>query len=485
MGGAVVSEVVGRDEELGALVSFLETPETLPGAILLEGDAGIGKTTLWRRSVELASARSYRVLSCRPSQSEAQLSFTALGDLLEDTLEEVLPRLPGPQARALAVALLLEEDEGPPPDQRAIALAFLGAVRALAETGPVAVAVDDIQWLDRPSAFVLEFALRRLHEEPVAFLFALRAGQEQSPLGLDRALPKERLRRLEIGPLSLGALHRLLNDRLGLVLSRPKLRRLHELSGGNPFFALELARAFEGGSIQLEPGEPLPGTLAALVHDRLVALPAGSRPALLAASALSQPTIDLVARAAGGDLERRLAPALEAHVIELEEDRIRFSHPLFASGVYAAVGLAERRVLHRRLAELVPDPEERARHLALGAEGPDPEVATALEAAARPRPLPRRLGARRRALRASPAADAWGPGGRASQACDAGGGTRFRGGREQPDPGPARGSACGRHGRRPTRRCTQMARGSRGLRRRPSEPPPSSTAEAWPRPATT
>src|SRR5215210_364739 len=145
------NDVVGREEEVAALVEFLDDRVGLPGVLLLEGEAGIGKTALWRRGVELASERSYRVLSCSGSTSEAQLSFVALGDLLGDALPELLPALPRPQAKALA-----------------------GALRVLAQARPVAVAIDDVQWLDRPSAFVLEFALRRLRADEVAFLLALR-----------------------------------------------------------------------------------------------------------------------------------------------------------------------------------------------------------------------------------------------------------------------------------------------------------------------
>jgi DNA-binding CsgD family transcriptional regulator len=376
-------DVIGRETELTALADFLDRSEALPGAFLLEGEAGIGKTTLWRRGIELASARSYRVLSCRPSGSEAQLSFAGLGDLLDDVLDEVLGPLPSPQRRALEVALLLADPDGPPPDQRAVALAFLGALRAVAHENQVALAVDDVQWLDRSSAFVLEFALRRLREERIAALFGLRRSHEQAALGLERALPEERLRRLEVGPLSLGAIHRMLSERLGLVLSRPKLRRLHELSGGNPLFALELGRAYRRAAIRLEVGETLPGTLATLVEERLSALPAQTRTPLLAASALSQPTFDLVAQAAGEDPHQSLGAALAAHVIELDGDRIRFSHPLLSSAVYAAASIAERQHLHRRLADLVAEPEERARHLALAAERPDREISAALEDAAR------------------------------------------------------------------------------------------------------
>jgi DNA-binding CsgD family transcriptional regulator/DNA polymerase III delta prime subunit len=378
------TDVVGREEEVATLAEFLDARTRLPSVLLLEGESGIGKTTLWRRGVELAAERGYRLLSCKGSSSETQLSFVALGDLLADALEEVLPALPTPQAKGLAVALLVEEAEGSSQDQRAIALAFVGALRLLARSQPVAVAIDDLQWLDRPSAFVLEFALRRLRGEAVAFLLTRRQeGSARPPFDLERAVGDERLALLPVRPLSVGALHRLLSDRLDVGLSRPKLRRLRKLSGGNPLFALELGRAIHRGAIRLEVGEPLPGTLASVVRDRLMLLPGNTRAALLAASAVSQPTLELLDRAVDGGTADLLEPAIQGQVIELDRGRIRFSHPLLASGIYSDAPPAERRSLHRRLAELVPDPEERARHLALGAEGPDADVAAALERAAR------------------------------------------------------------------------------------------------------
>jgi DNA-binding CsgD family transcriptional regulator len=374
----VATEIIGREEELAELRRFLDGIDRVPVAFLMEGEPGVGKTALWRAGVELARERGLRVLTAIPATAETRLSFAALADLLAPVLADVLRDLPPPQRRALEIALLLEDAEGPPPDRRAVAFAFLGALRALARDGPVVVAVDDVQWLDGPSAFIVEFALRRLRDEPVVFLLTLRTGEGSAPLGLERALPQEGLWRLTIGPLSLGALHRLLRDQLGQVFSRPNLRRLHQLSGGNPFFALELARALERGSIRLEAGEPLPAMLGTLVQERLAVLPDETRAALLAASALSKPTLALVADAVGGDSEGRLAPALEANVIELEGERIRFSHPLLSSGIYAEAGSAERRALHRRLAEVVPDPEESVRHLALGAPGPAGDIAAAL-----------------------------------------------------------------------------------------------------------
>ncbi|MGH3024150.1 MAG: helix-turn-helix transcriptional regulator [Gaiellaceae bacterium] len=379
---ATALQLVGRDEELASVVAFLESTELLPGALLLEGEAGIGKTTLLRAGVATATQMGFRVLSARPVEAESRLSFVALGDLLEGSLGEVQDVLPGPQRRALQVALLLSEPVGRPPDRRAVGSAVLSALRALAEAAPLLVVVDDLHWLDRASATVLQFALRRLGNEPIGVLAACREGLGPMPLELGAAFPGERLHRVRVGPLSLGALGRFLRDRLEAPFARPTLRRIHESSGGNPFFALELARALQLRGRLLEPGErmPVPAELHELAGGRLASLPAETVAALEAAAALSQPTLGLVS-AATGEGAGVLEPAVEAQVVELDGDRVRFTHPLLAA---AACGSAEsRRELHGRLAEIVVDPEERARHLALAARGPDPSVASALEEAAR------------------------------------------------------------------------------------------------------
>ena len=268
---------------------------------MIEGEAGAGKTTLWLAAHEEARERGYRVLETRPAEAEAGLPFAGLGDLVESTLDEVLDELPEPQADALRVALLLAPPGGAPPDERAVAVAVLGVLRELAGTGPVLVAVDDVQWLDPPSAKVVSFAWRRLREEPVGLLLAHRLGTD-APAGL---ADDERVSPLAVGPLALGAVHRLLHSRLGLVLPRPALRRVHEVSGGNPFFALELGRALQAHEAELSPGEPLPvpDRLQELVRVRLEALPPESRDVLAAAAALSQPTIGLLAAAVAGGEE--------------------------------------------------------------------------------------------------------------------------------------------------------------------------------------
>ena len=379
---ATVPDLVGRDEELAAVVAFLESTASLPGALLLEGEAGIGKTTLLSAGIMAASQSGFGVVSTRPVEAESGLSFVALGDLLEEQLGKVEDALPDPQRRALRVALLLSEPEGRPPDRRAVGIGVLNTLRALAGAAPLLVAIDDLQWLDRGSATVLQFGLRRLDDEPIALLAACRSGQEQSPLELEATFPEKRVHRVRVGPLSLGALSRLLRDRLDTTFARPTLRRIHESSGGNPFFALELARALERHGRPLDPGEPLP--VPARVHElargRLAPLPADTAAALQAAAALSQPTVALVSAVAGGDRDV-LEPAIEAQIVVLDGDRIRFTHPLLSAAAYEDADSREE--LHARLAEVVVDPEERARHLAHAAPGPDSSVAAALEEAAR------------------------------------------------------------------------------------------------------
>ena len=165
------------------------------------------------------------MLVAGPSEPERTLSFAALADLLADA-HEVIGRLPAIQRRPLSVALLLEDAHGVAPDRRAIGVALLATLRALVQDRPLLIAVDDVQWLDAPSSAALAFALRRMAGEPLCVLVTERAGSGSVlRLELERALPLERV---ALGPLSLGALQRLLQQRLGSTLPRPILRRIHE-----------------------------------------------------------------------------------------------------------------------------------------------------------------------------------------------------------------------------------------------------------------
>lgn len=378
--------IVGRDAEIASLEAFLDAVPSGPAILLIEGEPGIGKTTLWTRLLEAAEERSYRVLACHPVESETKLSFAALGDLLARVSPEVLSALPSPQARALEVALLRAE-AGRPPDRRAVSLAFLGVLRLLAEDRPVLVAVDDAQWLDAPSAGAIQFALRRLGGEPIGAVAVLRAGSlQEDPLELARALPPDRLRRLRLGAMSPEEIDRLLRSRVEPELPRATLRQVHSLSRGNPFFALEVGLALARSDARPVSGRPLPvpEDLRDLVRDRLRRLPVAAREVAEVAAALSRPTVQLVEAALGGDgrVAAGLERAVQAGLLAVQGDRIHFTHPLFASGVYSEASRERRCGLHTRLAAILTDPEERARHLALGAEGPDPEVASALDEAA-------------------------------------------------------------------------------------------------------
>ena len=325
------------------------------------------------------------MLRCGPGEHESRLSFAALRDLLEAAFDDTAGRLPPPQRRALAIALLREEPEATL-DRGAVSAAFLTFLRERSRIAPVVVVVDDVQWLDRPTASALEFAIRRLREEPVGLVLALRsAGSGHVALDLDRALSPDRLHRISLGPLSLGALQAMLRARLGRSWPRPLLRRIHENSDGNPFFALEIARALEPDWTSPGSALPVPRDLEELLRARIDVLPAHAVLALLVVSATSQPTRELVAAASGLDLAARdaLAVAERAGVIEIRAGHVRFTHPLLASTVYAGASPDARRAVHRALADSASDPEERARHLALSSEGPDMSIAAVLDDAAR------------------------------------------------------------------------------------------------------
>jgi DNA-binding NarL/FixJ family response regulator/tetratricopeptide (TPR) repeat protein len=376
---ATIDRIIGRREELQALARFVDAVPTGGYALLLEGEAGIGKTALWQEGTAAARQSDVCVLAARAGQAETGIAFATVGDLFAPTLDETLPRLPPVQRRALEIALLLREPEGAPPEVRVLGLALVSALRALTWERPVLLALDDVQWVDPSSSAILAFMLNRLEGEPVGVLATVRGHPARAPLGLDRAFAA--FERLPVGPLSVGAIHRMLWGRLSLNLPRPVLVRVHETCGGNPFYALQLGRALADGTILPGSGPmSLPESLQSVVAARLDTLPRRVRETLVAVAALSAPTVTLLealAPEAVDDLDR----ARGRGVLELDGDRIRFTHPLFAPACYSTMPLHRRRRLHARLARLDVDVEERARHLAVAATGPDETVAHALDTA--------------------------------------------------------------------------------------------------------
>ncbi|HEX5012935.1 MAG TPA: AAA family ATPase [Candidatus Limnocylindrales bacterium] len=380
-----MNELVGRDLELAEVDRFLGRIDGGPAALVIEGPAGIGKSTLWAATVDRARARAIRVLVARPSGAEASFAYQALGDLLGPVLDEAVAALPAPQRRGLDVALLrtaANREDGI--DAHVVALATTNALLNLARDGAVLVAIDDAPWLDPASAAALTFATRRLGDRRIGVVATQRATEPgDAPLELDRALDVERR---WLGPLSQGALHALLATRLGLTLPRPTLARLHEMSQGNPFHALEMGRALQRLPALPRPGDPfpIPESVRGLIRDRLEPLSPAARHALLLAAEAGAPGSDDLARAIGDEAtaDGAIAEAVDAGLIVIDGGRIRFSHPLIASTVIAAASEADRRSAHRTLAAVVGESEARGRHLALATTRPASDVADALETAA-------------------------------------------------------------------------------------------------------
>jgi predicted ATPase len=209
----VRESVFGRGAELDLADRFLEAVvRGASGAFVVEGEPGIGKTVLWREVVARAEGRG-RVLRAAPAESEALLSYAALGDLASAVFDDAAEALPLVQQRALAVALgLSDRDAGT--EARLIAAAVLSLLDVVSGAGALLVAIDDVQWLDRASVRALEFAARRTRGRLGWLLTRRGDGFESLPLGLE-ALPRDRVRRVLLPPLSVAALHHLLSNEGG------------------------------------------------------------------------------------------------------------------------------------------------------------------------------------------------------------------------------------------------------------------------------
>jgi DNA-binding CsgD family transcriptional regulator len=380
-------EVIGRERELAVIAAFVGRVVRGPAALLLAGEAGIGKTVLWDVAIDRARAGDAAVLSYRAVQAEASISFACLSDLLGHALDGALESLSAPRRHALEVALLLAEPHGQPPDPRAVGLAVLDVLAALAASAPVLVAVDDLQWVDSASAAVLQFALRRLRTERVGLLATIRGdAPTRVAAGFEKSFDEGVAERVTLGPLSSDAAFRLLDERVEIALSAPELARLHELTAGNPFYLLEMGSELARTGVHADAARslPVPRDLTELLAGRLGRLAGWTRELLLAVAASPRSTVEMLEAAFGdpGRVREALERATRAGVLELDGSRVRFVHPLLASVCYQAAPLWRRRAVHRLLADVVAEQEERAWHLALAAEGPDAEVAAALDAAA-------------------------------------------------------------------------------------------------------
>lgn len=373
------NELLGRSTERAVGSRFLEAARRGPACLVIEGVAGIGKSAVWRAVIDDAAELGLRVLVCRPSEVEADLSHASLTDLLGPVADEVRPHLPSPQRRALDVALLAADPEAGAAEPRALGMALVTVLRVLARTAPVILAIDDAQWVDTASARAVSFAARRLVDERVGVLMTSRSGSMAS-LGPDveRAIADGQLERMVLGPLSLGALHQLVETRFAISLPRPSLVHLERASRGIPLAALELVDALRHSGLELTPEAivPVPVEIELVIAGRLARLPAATRPVVAAVAALGRPRLDVLqAVVATRDVHADLAPALAEGILERVGDRVHFAHPLYRSAVYDAAPRGRREKLHRRISELLTDPVEAALHLALSATRPDAAVA--------------------------------------------------------------------------------------------------------------
>lgn len=357
------------------------------GALLISGELGAGKTVLWEQGVARAGRLATRVLAARPIATEAALGYTALADLLDDAgSDPLIEQLPAPQRRALRVALLREDAGTDPPPARTVATAMLGVLRAIAASGPLLLAIDDIAYLDQPSARVLSFALRRIGEAPVRVLATVRTDDlgDAPPLVTD-SLGRDRVALLRPRPLRKVDVRALLADRLPARPAPALVNRVWAMSGGNPYLALELGRALaqDDGGRAGGADPPVPLTLRRLVRGRLAALAPPVRAALLVAALAPTAPLEVIIEAlATDDARTRLEHAAAAGVVHLHTGRVVFTQPLLRSVVIDETPPADRRAAHRRLARHAPTSIERAVHLAHSRVRPDQALAAQLDAAA-------------------------------------------------------------------------------------------------------
>jgi DNA-binding CsgD family transcriptional regulator len=380
------ADVIGRDEERSKIADWLGA--TRPSTLLIEGEAGIGKSTLLADAVAQAVRRGDHVLAWRAGEAERELAFVVLRALLEDpAAEPAIRSTAAPRRRALDAALARGEDDAGPTgavDGGLIGVAVTDVLRALARDRPLLVAVDDVQWCDGPSRDALAFAARRMAGAAAAFLYARRTAMP-SPGVAPVAGSHDGAGRITLGPLSVGALGRLVHARQGIVHPRPLLVRIHAASGGNPFVAMEISRSIVVRGQAPAPDEPFPVPPHAvpLVRDHIAGLSAAARRSLLVVAMAASPTLQLVERVLGEEARSGVDEACRAGMLVADGRGLRPGHPLYASSVDADAAPAEREALRRALAVITDDPVERALLLAGTVHEPDAAVAGALADAAR------------------------------------------------------------------------------------------------------
>jgi len=362
--------ILGRDRELEVVASLVANAKAGGGALLIHGNAGIGKSALLERAVELAQAAAMRVLLTTGVRTETNLPFAGLHQLLRPILGG-LEALPKPQYAALGVAFGLVE--GPAEDPFLVALATLTLLADAAAATPILVAADDVQWLDRPSADALAFVARRLGSDPLVMVVGLREGEE-SPFEA-AGIPE-----LDLQPLS-DRNARDLVSRLAPELAPSVRDRILREAAGNPLALAELSATIRddtasGGGLPdvLPLNARLERAFAARAHD----LPRDTQSLLLIAALDDRGGVSEIVAAAGVP-GSAITPAVSARLIEVDGPLLRFRHPLIRSGVQQRATADERRSAHLALAAVVGDFDRAAWHRAAAADAPDESAAALLD----------------------------------------------------------------------------------------------------------
>jgi hypothetical protein len=371
--------LVGRRAEIDALHSFVERAGHRGEAVVVVGDVGVGKTALLNVAAQRAGSLGFTVVRAAGAEFEADISFAALHQALLPLLggiEELRPLY----RDALSVALGI--GAGPPPDRLVVCGAALELVRRAGQEQPLLIVLDDVFWLDRPSAEVLAFVARRLAGSHVGLLAALRTatGSVFDGAGLAQ-------HRLE--PLDRDAADRLVRSRFP-ILGPDMRRRLLAEAAGNPLALLELPAALSGRRPFASSGSPallpLSARLSELFGSRVEQLPPATRRLLLLAVLDNTGDLATLQRATGDAEMHALAPAEQSRLVHVDSEtrQLVFRHPLTRSAVVELSTARERREAHRALAGVRPDdPHRRAWHLAEASVQPDEGVAGLLEASAR------------------------------------------------------------------------------------------------------
>ncbi len=370
-------ELIGRDDEIARVDVLLDRVRDRGGTLVIRGEAGIGKSSLVDRARGRASSLGARTLATVGVESESELAFAGLHQLLAPIASRI-EGLADPQRQALDGAFGV--DDRVEPDPFRVALAAYRLISDAADSSPLLLIADDAQWLDRSSVDALSFIGRRLENEPVAFIACVRDG-------FSTALEEAGLPTLELGRLAAPDSENLL-DRVASGLSPDVRGRVLAEAAGNPLGLVELARAASEARDPVElllPAQAaLTGRLERAFGARLHGLGEDTRQMLLAAALDGRASIEELLSAAtrvcGNDVAlSALDGAAERGVAQAHGSEVRFRHPLIRSAVVCAAPPAQRLAMYEALAAVVRDPERRLWHRAACAVGHDDEVAAALE----------------------------------------------------------------------------------------------------------